>query len=144
MADKTKTTDAAAGSAPQAATAAELLAAWRGCPPTWVEEMEAASEALGISPGEMARLPGQALPVEPPAAGSWLTAEQAARHVGLSLRAFYSAVERGQVPASRLGRRLRFHRSGLDRLLLRKASHDDQLIARVPSSASRKRGGRRW
>ncbi len=51
----------------------------------------------------------------------WLTADEATVFLGLpSRKALYTAVERGQVPASRLGRRLRFHRDGLHRLLLQK------------------------
>lgn len=50
-----------------------------------------------------------------PAASPWLTAAQAAAYLGLpSIRALYQAVRRGQVPARRLGRRLRFLRQELD------------------------------
>jgi excisionase family DNA binding protein len=80
----------------------------------------------------------------PPSAGSpgsgaedarppseWLTAAEAAKFLGFdSMKAFYSAVERRQVPASRLGRRLRFHRAGLDRLLAGRAV---RMAGRVPS-----------
>ncbi len=50
---------------------------------------------------------------------SWLTAGAAAAHLGFpSRRALYAAVERGQVPAHRLGqRRLRFKLDELDSLL---------------------------
>ncbi len=45
----------------------------------------------------------------------WMTALQAAQYLGLpSIRALYQAVRRGQVPARRLGRRLRFFRRDLD------------------------------
>lgn len=48
----------------------------------------------------------------------WLTPIEAAVHLGLpSVRALYQAVRRGTVPAHRLGRRLRFSRDELDRLL---------------------------
>ena len=48
----------------------------------------------------------------------WLTANEATVHLGFpSRKAFYAAVERGQVPAHKLGRRLRFRRSELDALL---------------------------
>ncbi|HEY3411771.1 MAG TPA: helix-turn-helix domain-containing protein [Armatimonadota bacterium] len=49
----------------------------------------------------------------------WLTADEATVYLGLPTRkALYAAVERGQVPAHRLGRRrLRFNRSELDSLL---------------------------
>ena len=48
----------------------------------------------------------------------WLTPEQAARFLGLpSVRALYQAVRRGQIPVHRLGRRLRFRREELDRVL---------------------------
>jgi excisionase family DNA binding protein len=69
----------------------------------------------------------------PPAADEWLTAEAAARHLGMKKRAFYSAVQRRQIPASRLGRRLRFNRTGLDHLLLRRQGRGVQLTTRVPS-----------
>lgn len=50
----------------------------------------------------------------------WLTAMQAFQYLGLpSLRALYQAVRRGQVPAHRLGRRLRFDQGELDRALSR-------------------------
>src|SRR6266702_23887 len=61
----------------------------------------------------------------------WLTAAQAAAHLGLSVRALYSAVERRQVPTVRLGRRLRFNRAGLDRLL--SGPRGGALRPRVPS-----------
>ncbi len=50
---------------------------------------------------------------------SWLTADEATVFLGLpSRKALYAAVERGQVPAHRLGRRrLRFSRDELDALL---------------------------
>ncbi len=62
---------------------------------------------------KLARLP------RPPAGPRWLTADEAAVHLGLpSRKALYAAVERGQVPAHRLGRRrLRFRQDELDSLL---------------------------
>jgi excisionase family DNA binding protein len=51
----------------------------------------------------------------------WLTADEAAAYLGFpSRKALYAAVERGQVPAHNLGRRLRFSRSELDALLGRR------------------------
>jgi excisionase family DNA binding protein len=48
----------------------------------------------------------------------WLTADEATAYLGFPTRkALYAAVERGQVPAHRLGRRLRFRRAELDALL---------------------------
>jgi excisionase family DNA binding protein len=48
----------------------------------------------------------------------WLTADEATAHLGFpSRKALYAAVERGQVPAHKLGRRLRFRRAELDALL---------------------------
>ena len=48
----------------------------------------------------------------------WLTADEATLHLGLPTRkALYAAVERGQVPTHRFGRRLRFNRRELDALL---------------------------
>ncbi len=50
----------------------------------------------------------------------WLTADEATAYLGFpSRKALYAAVERGQVPAHKLGRRLRFSRSELDALLRR-------------------------
>jgi excisionase family DNA binding protein len=48
----------------------------------------------------------------------WLTADEATAYLGFPTRkALYAAVERGQVPAHKLGRRLRFSRAELDALL---------------------------
>jgi excisionase family DNA binding protein len=48
----------------------------------------------------------------------WLTADEATSYLGFpSRKALYAAVERGQVPAHKLGRRLRFRRAELDALL---------------------------
>jgi excisionase family DNA binding protein len=45
----------------------------------------------------------------------WLTADEATLYLGLPTRkALYAAVERGQVPAHRFGRRLRFKPDELD------------------------------
>ncbi|HEX9506939.1 MAG TPA: helix-turn-helix domain-containing protein [Myxococcales bacterium] len=53
----------------------------------------------------------------------WMTAEQAAAHLGLpSRKALYQAVRRGQIPVHRFGKRLRFNRAELDRALLNAAS----------------------
>jgi excisionase family DNA binding protein len=50
----------------------------------------------------------------------WLTADEATAYLGFPTRkALYAAVERGQVPAHKLGRRLRFRRNELDALLRR-------------------------
>jgi len=51
----------------------------------------------------------------------WLTADETVRYLGLRSRmALYQAVRRGQVPAHRFGRRLRFRRSELDEALARR------------------------
>lgn len=48
----------------------------------------------------------------------WLTATEASGYLGFPTRkALYAAVERGQVPAHKLGRRLRFRLEELDALL---------------------------
>ncbi len=48
----------------------------------------------------------------------WLSADEATVYLRLPTRkALYAAVARGQVPAHRLGRRVRFHRVELDALL---------------------------
>lgn len=81
--------------------------------------------------------PGRSPRVRPAAANDgehWLTADEATAYLGLpSRKALYAAVERRQVPCSRLGRRLRFRKEALDRLLLRSQSRGDQLDPRVPS-----------
>jgi len=51
---------------------------------------------------------------------AWLNPQDAASYLGMpSVRALYQSVRRGQVPAYRLGRRLRFRRSELDEVLAR-------------------------
>ncbi len=53
----------------------------------------------------------------------WMTADQAAAHLGLpSRKALYQAVRRGQIPVHRFGKRLRFIRAELDSALLNAAS----------------------
>ena len=48
----------------------------------------------------------------------WMTAEEAARYLGLpSRKALYQAVRRGQIPGHRMGRRLRFDGGELGQLL---------------------------
>jgi excisionase family DNA binding protein len=48
----------------------------------------------------------------------WLTADEATAYLGFPTRkALYAAVERGQVPVHKLGRRLRFSRAELDERL---------------------------
>jgi excisionase family DNA binding protein len=85
----------------------------------------------------VAAKPRQSPRVRPAAANAgehWLTADEATAYLGLpSRKALYAAVERRQVPCSRLGRRLRFRKEALDRLLLRSQSRGDQLGPRVPS-----------
>jgi len=74
---------------------------------------------------------GTVTPVADASPGEWLTAAEAAGYLGFkSMKAFYSASERGQVPGSHLGRRLRFNRTGLDRLMERRSA---KMAARVPS-----------
>jgi excisionase family DNA binding protein len=49
----------------------------------------------------------------------WLAPPQAVKYLEMpSLKALYQAVRRGQIPVHRLGRRMRFHRTELDQLLL--------------------------
>ncbi len=51
----------------------------------------------------------------------WLTPKQAVRYLGLpSVKSLYQAVRRGTLPASRIGRVLRFFRAELDAALLRR------------------------
>jgi excisionase family DNA binding protein len=49
--------------------------------------------------------------------GAWLTSDEAARHLGITRTALLKRVERGEVPAQRLGRRWRFRRRDLDALV---------------------------
>lgn len=54
-----------------------------------------------------------------PAMGPWLTARDAVRYLGFSsLGALYVAVHRDQLPAHRLGRRLRFLTTELDSYIM--------------------------
>ena len=48
---------------------------------------------------------------------SWLTTSGAAAYLGLSRKALYQSVRRGQIKAHRLGRRLRFRQADLDAAL---------------------------
>ncbi|MBN2527769.1 MAG: helix-turn-helix domain-containing protein [Deltaproteobacteria bacterium] len=48
----------------------------------------------------------------------WLNADQAFEYLAMpSRKALYEAVRRGDIPAYRIGRRLRFHRLELDEFL---------------------------
>lgn len=48
----------------------------------------------------------------------WLTAAEAAHHLGLTRKGLYQAVRRGEVPVHRLGeRRMRFKRNELSRVM---------------------------
>jgi excisionase family DNA binding protein len=46
-----------------------------------------------------------------------LTVPEAARLLGISARSYYQAAARGEVPATRIGRRLVVSRSAFDRFL---------------------------
>ena len=46
----------------------------------------------------------------------WLSSDQAASYLGISRRALYKRIRRGQIPFYRFGRMLRFRLSDLDRL----------------------------
>lgn len=53
-----------------------------------------------------------------PLTSEWLTADEATTYLRFPSRdALYQAVHRGQIPARRIGRRLRFRRAELDALL---------------------------
>ncbi|HTP49987.1 MAG TPA: helix-turn-helix domain-containing protein [Anaeromyxobacteraceae bacterium] len=53
-----------------------------------------------------------------PLPGGWLTVEDTVAYLGLRSRmALYQAVRRGQIPAHRFGRRLRFRKTELDAAL---------------------------
>ena len=62
----------------------------------------------------------------------WMNATQAAKYLAFpSIKAFYQAIRRGQIPVYRLGSRLRFKREELDELLERQhqLTVDDILIS---------------
>jgi len=44
----------------------------------------------------------------------WMTARECAAYLGFSRRSLYQAVYRSGLPASHIGRRLRFHRQYVD------------------------------
>lgn len=51
----------------------------------------------------------------------WMTAEEAVAYLRYPSRmALYQAVQRGQVPVHRRGKRLLFHREEIDRALLKR------------------------
>jgi excisionase family DNA binding protein len=69
---------------------------------------------------QLEKRPRPASAAQPPAGTGlrWLTATEATGYLGFPTRkALYCAVERGQVPAHKLGRRLRFRSEELDALL---------------------------
>jgi hypothetical protein len=100
----------------------------------------AEKDALGVlrEVAEAVRRIEQKLDAAAPAqanASEWLAARQAAEFLGMSLPALYAAVARGgplAKAASRLGRRLRFHRDGLTKLL-KSGTRRRTTTARVPS-----------
>ena len=69
------------------------------------------SDAAGNEPGHTSAATNESW-------APWLTTEQAIIYLGLpSPKSLYQAVRRGQVPAHHFGRRLRFSRAELDRML---------------------------
>jgi excisionase family DNA binding protein len=86
---------------------------------------EAASPAVPAAPRASPPVRSSAQPTAQGARDSareprsrWLTADEATAYLAFPTRkALYAAVERGQVPARKLGRRLRFSRDDLDALL---------------------------
>ncbi len=75
--------------------------------------------------------------------GDWLNVDDVGRLLGLSRKAVYCELMRnpsGQLAqaSSRLGRRLRWSRAGIDELLLRKRPRSVLLARRVPSPVSKK------
>jgi excisionase family DNA binding protein len=46
--------------------------------------------------------------------GQWMAPPEAAQYLGFSLKGLYQHVRKGQVPAHRVGRSLRFNRDELD------------------------------
>jgi hypothetical protein len=99
-------------------------------PATVVSNLRAALSSSAPAPGARPLRPS---PRADGSSSDWLTAPLAANHLGMSLKALYTAVARQQVPVSRLKRRLRFSRSGLNRLLLRAGGRGDPLAPRVSS-----------
>jgi excisionase family DNA binding protein len=60
---------------------------------------------------------GQAVPRRSVVDTPWLTVAEAAQYIGLSQKALYHRVYRGQVSAHRFGRSLRFKRDDLDQAI---------------------------
>ena len=61
-------------------------------------------------------LPDRSIPPSP-----WLTAKEAATYLLLpTVQALYQAVRRGQIPVHRLGNRMRFNVTELDKTLMKK------------------------
>jgi excisionase family DNA binding protein len=76
-------------------------------------------------------------------ADTWLTADQAAEYLGLSSRkALYERVRRGQLPAHRFGRSLRFRAKELDAAIINRAQPiADTVDSLLRRSSAQKKGG---
>jgi excisionase family DNA binding protein len=107
-------------------------------PPDLLADPIGVRSTTKMAPPLSADLPTGAEPFPRPSLGEWLTAREAARYLRMNLKALYTAVGRRQIPASRLGRRLRFHRDGLDHLL-RNGPGNDRMKQRVPSPGKAER-----
>jgi excisionase family DNA binding protein len=103
---------------------------WRPAGRSTAADLDAGGQGSGVGPvhalqgrARPSRRSKGASPAGAPQATArtglpWLTAAEATGYLGFPTRkALYSAVERGQVPAHKLGRRLRFRLEELDALL---------------------------
>jgi len=137
-----------AGGAPRPLTAEGGAAVGHGSPHR--DRLAGEMEALR---GEVRRLAELLRARVQPQDGEWLDAGMAAARMSLTRRALYSAIARdpsgplGQA-ASRLGRRLRFSKSGIDALLARREAPLRPRTApgsiRMRASSPVKSGDGRW
>jgi excisionase family DNA binding protein len=73
--------------------------------------------ACGRSIAEHRRDDGRSIScrgVAPTASSPWMSANECAAYLGLSRDSLYQAIRRRGLPASRIGRRLRFHKTFVD------------------------------
>lgn len=76
-------------------------------------------------------------------AGQWLNVEEAVAYLSLpSPKALYERVRRGQVPAHRLGRNLRFNLSELDVMLATGRNPLSLAVGSLLRRPSAKKGGK--
>jgi excisionase family DNA binding protein len=52
----------------------------------------------------------------------WMTIEEAAEHLKVSKETIYKMVQKGKIPASKIGNQWRFHKETIDQWLLEKSN----------------------